>query len=35
MLRRWVVGRSLQWSDRSLTGDAALELLLHFACERN
>ena len=33
MLRRWVVGRSLHWSNRSLTGNAALELLLQFlAC---
>jgi hypothetical protein len=30
MLRRWVVGRSLHWPKRSLTGDAAPELLLYF-----
>ena len=30
VLRRWVVGRPLHWPKRSLTGDAAPELLLHF-----
>jgi hypothetical protein len=30
MLRRWVVGLSFHWPKRSLTGDAAPELLLHF-----
>jgi len=31
MLRRWVVRRSLHRPKRSLTGDAALQLLLHFS----
>src|SRR5262249_46914231 len=30
MLRRWIVGCSLHRPERSLTGDAAPELLLHF-----
>ena len=29
MLRRWIVGRSFHWAKRSLTGDAAPQLLLH------
>jgi hypothetical protein len=31
MLRGRIVGRSLQWAKRSLTGYAALQLPLHFA----
>jgi hypothetical protein len=30
MLRRWIVGCPIYWPNRSLTGDAAPELLLHF-----
>ena len=30
MLRRWVVGCPFHWPERSLTGDTAPELLLHF-----
>jgi hypothetical protein len=30
MLRGRIVGRSLQWAERSLTGHAALQLPLHF-----
>jgi hypothetical protein len=30
MLRRRVVGSPLHWPKRSLTGDTATELLLHF-----
>ena len=30
MLRRWVVGCPVHWPKRSLTSDAAPELLLHF-----
>jgi hypothetical protein len=30
MLSRWIVGRSFHWPERSLTGYAASELLLHF-----
>jgi hypothetical protein len=30
VFRRWIVGSSLHWAKRSLTGDAAPELLLHF-----
>jgi hypothetical protein len=30
MFRRWIVRRPVHWSNRSLTGDAAPELLLHF-----
>jgi hypothetical protein len=30
MLRRWIVGCPFHWAKRSLTGDAATELLLHF-----
>lgn len=32
MLRCRIVGRSLQWTKRSLTSDAALQLLLDFLC---
>jgi len=31
MLRGRIVGRSLQWAERSLTGHAPLQLPLHFA----
>jgi hypothetical protein len=31
MLRGRIVGRSLQWSERSLTGHAPLQLPLNFA----
>lgn len=31
MLRGRIVGRSFQWSERSLTGYAPLQLSLHFA----
>jgi hypothetical protein len=30
VLRRWIVGSSLHWAKRSLTGYATPELLLHF-----
>jgi hypothetical protein len=30
MLCRWVIGRAFHWPKRSLTGNAACELLLHF-----
>ena len=30
MFRRRIVGTSVQWPKRSLTGDTALQLLLHF-----
>jgi hypothetical protein len=30
VLRRWIVGCPIYWPNRSLTGDAAPELLLHF-----
>jgi len=30
MLRRWIVGCPFHWAKRSLTGDTATELLLHF-----
>ena len=30
MLRGRIVGRSLQWAERSLTGHAPLQLPLHF-----
>jgi hypothetical protein len=30
MLCRWIVGCPFHWPERSLTGDAAPELLLHF-----
>jgi hypothetical protein len=30
MLCRWVIGRAFHWPKRSLTGNAASELLLHF-----
>jgi hypothetical protein len=30
MLRGWIVGIALQWADCTLTGNTALELLLHF-----
>jgi hypothetical protein len=30
MLRGWIVRIALQWADCTLTGDTALELLLHF-----
>jgi hypothetical protein len=30
VLCRWIVGSSLHWAKRSLTGDATPELLLHF-----
>jgi len=31
MLRGRIVGRPLQWAERSLTGHAPLQLPLHFA----
>ena len=31
MLRGRIVGRSLQWAERSLAGHAPLQLPLHFA----
>jgi len=30
MLRRWVIGRAFHWPKRSLTGNAASQLLLYF-----
>jgi hypothetical protein len=30
MLSRWIVGCSVYWPNRSLTRDAAPQLLLHF-----
>jgi len=32
VFRCWIVGASLQRPKRSLTGDTALQLLLHFLC---
>ena len=32
VFRCWIVGTSFQRPKRSLTGDTALQLLLHFLC---